>query len=106
MSGSVLIVAGESSGERYGAALVREFRKLRPETAFFGIGGKRMAAEGVEILFPTGAPGRDGDLRGPLAGPAHPLDLPPSRPGGFVTEALRRRPHRFARFQPAPGEEA
>ena len=54
MSGSVLIVAGESSGERYGAALVREFRKLRPETAFFGIGGKRMAAEGVEILFPTG----------------------------------------------------
>lgn len=54
MSGSVLIVAGESSGERYGAALVREFRKLHPGSAFFGIGGKRMAAEGVEILFPTG----------------------------------------------------
>jgi len=54
VSGSVLIVAGESSGERYGAALVREFRKLHPGSAFFGIGGKRMAAEGVEILFPTG----------------------------------------------------
>lgn len=53
MTGPVLIVAGESSGERYGAALVREFRKLRPGTEFFGIGGPRMAAEGVEILFPT-----------------------------------------------------
>ncbi len=52
MTGPVLIVAGESSGERYGAALVREFRKLHPETAFFGIGGGRMAAQGVEILFP------------------------------------------------------
>ena len=30
----VLIVAGESSGERYGAGLVREFRKLHPEAAF------------------------------------------------------------------------
>jgi lipid-A-disaccharide synthase len=53
MTAPVLIVAGESSGERYGAALVREFRKLHPGTAFFGIGGPRMAAEGVEILFPT-----------------------------------------------------
>ena len=52
MTGPVLIVAGESSGERYGADLVREFRKLRPGTAFFGTGGPRMAAEGVEILFP------------------------------------------------------
>lgn len=49
----VLIVAGESSGERYGAGLVREFSKLHPEAAFFGIGGRRMAAEGVEILFPV-----------------------------------------------------
>lgn len=52
MTGPVLIVAGESSGERYGADLVREFRKRRPGTGFFGIGGARMAAEGVEILFP------------------------------------------------------
>jgi lipid-A-disaccharide synthase len=48
----ILIVAGESSGERYGAGLVREFRKLRPEARFFGIGGRQMSAEGVEILFP------------------------------------------------------
>ena len=47
----ILIVAGESSGERYGADLVREFRRLHPEAEFFGIGGSRMAAEGVETLF-------------------------------------------------------
>jgi len=52
VTGPVLIVAGESSGERYGAALVREFRKLHPETVFFGVGGGRMAAEGVNLLFP------------------------------------------------------
>lgn len=48
----ILIVAGESSGERYGAGLVREFRKLYPEARFFGIGGKQMSGEGVEVLFP------------------------------------------------------
>jgi len=48
----ILIVAGESSGEKYGAGLVREFRKLHPEVRFFGIGGKQMSAEGVEVLFP------------------------------------------------------
>ena len=52
MTGPVLIVAGESSGERYGADLVRAFHKAHPGVAFFGIGGPRMAAEGVEIRFP------------------------------------------------------
>jgi len=52
MNGPVLIVAGEKSGENYGAAVVRRFRELRPEAAFFGVGGSRMAAAGVEILHP------------------------------------------------------
>jgi lipid-A-disaccharide synthase len=47
----ILIVAGESSGEAYGADLVREFRKRRPEAQFFGIGGRRMAEQGVETIF-------------------------------------------------------
>lgn len=47
----ILIVAGESSGERYGADVVREFRRLRPDSDFFGVGGRRMAAAGVDLLF-------------------------------------------------------
>jgi lipid-A-disaccharide synthase len=48
----VLIVAGEKSGETYGAAVVRRFCEQRPGSSFFGVGGTKMAAEGVEILFP------------------------------------------------------
>lgn len=49
---SILIVAGESSGDRHGARLVHEFRKKNASIAFFGIGGPRLAQEGVELLFP------------------------------------------------------
>lgn len=52
MTDSILIVAGESSGEKYGAELVRQFKKLNPSVSFFGIGGKRMSEEGVELIFP------------------------------------------------------
>jgi lipid-A-disaccharide synthase len=48
----VLIVAGEKSGDNYGAALVRRFRALDPGRGFFGIGGSALEAEGVERLFP------------------------------------------------------
>lgn len=48
---SILIIAGENSGEKYGANLVHQFKKLHPDFAFFGIGGEKMAAEGVELLF-------------------------------------------------------
>lgn len=49
---SVFIVAGESSGDKHGARLVREFRAMHPGASFFGVGGPRLAEEGVEILFP------------------------------------------------------
>ena len=52
MKDSLLIVAGEKSGENYGASVVRRFREMDPEARFFGIGGTKMAAEGVDILFP------------------------------------------------------
>jgi len=48
---SIFIAAGENSGEKYGASLVRQFKKLHPSYSFFGIGGKNMAAEGVELLY-------------------------------------------------------
>ncbi|MGQ9671595.1 MAG: lipid-A-disaccharide synthase [Candidatus Aminicenantales bacterium] len=52
---SVLIVAGENSGEKYGADVVREFKKNHPRFAFFGIGGASMAAAGVELIYPVEA---------------------------------------------------
>ena len=48
---SLLIVAGENSGEKYGADLVHQFKKLHPSLSFFGIGGKHMEREGVRLLF-------------------------------------------------------
>ncbi|MBC8019064.1 MAG: lipid-A-disaccharide synthase [Verrucomicrobia bacterium] len=45
-----MIVAGEASGDIYGADLVREARKLDPELHFFGIGGQRMRETGVQTL--------------------------------------------------------
>jgi lipid-A-disaccharide synthase len=50
MTDSLLIIAGEKSGENYGAAVVRRFKALHPGFGFFGIGGTKMAAEGVDIL--------------------------------------------------------
>ncbi len=49
---SILIVAGEKSGETYGAGLVRQYKMINPSAGFFGIGGRQMETEGVEILFP------------------------------------------------------
>jgi lipid-A-disaccharide synthase len=49
---SILIIAGENSGEKYGAQLIREFKKITNEYSFFGIGGNWMEKEGVELLFP------------------------------------------------------
>ena len=48
---SILIVAGESSGEKYGAELIRHFKDLRPGYAYFGIGGKNMNDQGVSLLY-------------------------------------------------------
>jgi len=54
MTRSILIVAGEKSGENYGAAVVRRCATEHPDIRFFGIGGTAMAAAGVEILYPMG----------------------------------------------------
>ncbi|MDD2670807.1 MAG: lipid-A-disaccharide synthase [Syntrophales bacterium] len=47
---SVLIVAGEASGDLHGSNLVREMRRIDPGLEFKGIGGRRMAGAGVRIL--------------------------------------------------------
>ncbi len=43
----LFVSAGETSGDRLGASLVRELSHRRPGISFFGMGGPRMEAEGV-----------------------------------------------------------
>jgi len=47
----VLIVAGESSGDRYGGKLVRAIRSLYSQVDFHGIGGSEMERSGAHLLF-------------------------------------------------------
>lgn len=45
-----MIVAGEASGDLHGAALAGALRRLAPSCRLFGMGGRGMAAAGVELL--------------------------------------------------------
>ena len=49
---TLFLVAGEPSGDRLGAALMRGLRTLEPATRFLGIAGPQMQAEGMQSLFP------------------------------------------------------
>ncbi len=51
MSESVLIIAGEASGDLHGAALIKELRKLDATLDFYGIGGNKMKDSGVELIY-------------------------------------------------------
>lgn len=48
-AGSIMIVAGEASGDLHGAALCRALRALAPEYRLIGMGGPRMAQAGMEV---------------------------------------------------------
>jgi len=47
------IVAGESSGDILGAALIRAIRRRRPGTEFEGVAGPLMQAAGCKALYPA-----------------------------------------------------
>ena len=50
----IMIVAGESSGDRLGAALMRALRReVSGAIRFSGVGGPVMRDEGLETIFPT-----------------------------------------------------
>ena len=46
----VWIIAGEESGDLYGAELARELKKVAPDLAVKGMGGREMKAAGVDII--------------------------------------------------------
>jgi lipid-A-disaccharide synthase len=46
------IVAGEASGDLLGSHLMAALKQARAEVQFVGIGGPKMQAEGMEVLFP------------------------------------------------------
>ena len=47
----ILVVAGEASGDAHASELVAALKVLRPDLTFFGMGGARLAAQGVELLY-------------------------------------------------------
>src|SRR5258705_12599177 len=49
---SIMIVAGEASGDKHGASLARALAQLHPDVKFqlFGAGGEEMRAAGDETL--------------------------------------------------------
>jgi lipid-A-disaccharide synthase len=50
--GLIYLIAGEASGDVLGARLIAALRACRPDLAFVGIGGERMAMQGLAGLFP------------------------------------------------------
>ncbi|MEW6138279.1 MAG: lipid-A-disaccharide synthase [Thermodesulfobacteriota bacterium] len=48
---SILLLAGEASGDYHAAALVRDLKQLRPEIRVSGIGGDKLAKAGMNLLF-------------------------------------------------------
>ena len=50
-----MIIAGEASGDLYGAHLVLEMKRLAPDLRFFGLGGPEMKKVGVRVLFQLSA---------------------------------------------------
>jgi lipid-A-disaccharide synthase len=48
---SVMIIAGEASGDLHGAGVVRELKRINPAIEIFGIGGDRMKQEGMQLIY-------------------------------------------------------
>ena len=51
MGDAIWIIAGEESGDAYGARLAIELRRQRADLVVKGMGGRAMAAAGVDILL-------------------------------------------------------
>lgn len=50
MTGNILIVAGEASGDLHGANLIKALKEINPSFTFCGIGGERMKGQGFNVI--------------------------------------------------------
>ncbi len=48
---NILVIAGETSGDMRGGPLLKQMKTMRPDLKFMGIGGDRMAEQGMEIFY-------------------------------------------------------
>jgi lipid-A-disaccharide synthase len=53
VSASLLVVAGEVSGDLHAGNLLAELQKIEPALEAFGVGGERLAANGLECVATT-----------------------------------------------------
>lgn len=51
MTKTIMIVAGEASGDLHGASLIKELKKLDNDLHFVGIGGDKMIQQGLEAIY-------------------------------------------------------
>ena len=47
---SVLMVAGEASGDLHASNLVRAIKRIEPSARFHGVGGRKLEAAGVGLI--------------------------------------------------------
>ena len=47
----LMIITGEVSGDLIGASLIKELKKLDENITTFGIGGDKMLAEGMNVIY-------------------------------------------------------
>lgn len=48
---TIVVIAGETSGDMRGGALLKQMKKLNPDLRFIGIGGDHMAEQGMELIY-------------------------------------------------------
>jgi lipid-A-disaccharide synthase len=46
-----MIIAGEASGDLHGSGVVRELKRRHPKLEIFGVGGDRMKAAGMQLIY-------------------------------------------------------
>jgi lipid-A-disaccharide synthase len=53
MKSEILIIAGEASADLHAASMIEHLKSLDPELSFFGMGGKLLKDQGMEITVPS-----------------------------------------------------